>query len=189
MVAITIRLILSGILCAGACLALTPEAKSAKAKLALIMQNKARRGSTIVFTAREMEEWAKVEVPEVVPDGFRQPRVELGTGAANGYALLDFKRLRHAQGGAPSWLDNLIDGERPVKVSITLESAKGWCTVRLTRLEISKVAATGRVLDLLVKTFFLSLYPNAKINEPFELDYRIDRLEIKPSGLHVTIKR
>ena len=173
----------------GPSLALTPEARSAKAKLALIMSNKARPGSTIIFTTRELEEWAKVEIPTVVPDGFRQPRVVLATGTADGYALVDFKKLRHASGAAPSWLDNLIDGERPIKISIALSSAKGWCTVYLKRVEISRVAATGRVLDVLLKTFFLSLYPNASINEPFELDYRIDHLAIHPTGLYVIIKR
>jgi len=136
-----------------------------------------------------MEEWAKIEIPDAVPEGFRAPRVELGTGNANGYALIDFKKLRHARGAAPSWLDNLIDGERPIKVSVSLESSKGWCTVRLNRLEISSIAATGKVLEILVKTSFLSLYPNAKINEPFELDYRIDHIQVKPTGLYVTIKK
>ena len=169
--------------------AMTPEAKSAKAKLSLIMDNKARRGSTVIFTPRELEEWAKIEVPTYVPEGFRAPRVHLGYGTADGYALMDFKKLRHARGAAPSWMDNLIDGERPVKVSVAVRSGNGWCTVDLKRLEISGVAASGTVLDLLIKTFFLSLYPNAKINEPFELDYRIDRIDVRPNGLHVTIKK
>jgi hypothetical protein len=169
--------------------AVSPEARSAKAKLDLIMDLKARRGSTIVFTARELSELAKVEVPRVVPDGFREPRVVMGSGNADGYALIDFKKLRHAQGAAPSWLDNLIEGERPVLVSIDLQSAKGWCTVTLKRLEISKIAATGKVLEVLVKSFFMTLFPNAKVNEPFELEFNIDRLEIRPAGLYVTIKK
>jgi hypothetical protein len=169
--------------------ALTPEARSAKAKLKLIMDYRARRGSTIVYSARELEEWAKVEIPDIVPEGFRQPRAVLGQGAGEGHALIDFKKLRHASGAAPSWLDNLIQGERPVKVSVALTSANGYCTVYLKRLEISKVAASGRVLDILVKTFFLSLYPNAHINEPFKLSYNIDRIEIRPNGLYVTIKK
>jgi len=168
---------------------LTPEARSAKTKLALIMDEKARRGSTIVFTAREMEGWAKVEIPAMVPEGFRSPRVALGSGVADGHALVDFKRLRHAQGAAPSWLDNLIEGERPLKVSVAVRSADGWCTVDLTRVEISSVSATGTVLNVLVKTFFLPLFPNAKVNEPFELSYRIDRIEVRPAGVYVTIKR
>lgn len=153
------------------------------------MDYKARRGSVIPFTAPELEELGRAEIPRVVPDGFREPSISLGTGTATGTALIDFKRLRHAQGAAPSWLDNLIDGERPVRVDISMTSAKGWCTVKLDRLEISKVSATGRVLEVLVKAFFLSLLPDAKINEPFQLKYNIDHLELKPTGLFVTIKK
>ncbi len=169
--------------------AASPEARSGKAKLDLIMDEKTRRGQVIVFSQRELEGLGVVEIPRAVPDGFREPRVVLGNGWAVGTALIDFKKLRHAQGAAPSWIDNLIEGERPVKVEIEVTSANGWCTVYLKRLEISKVVATGRVLEVLVKAFFLSLYPNAKINEPFELEYNIDHFDLKPSGLYVFIKK
>jgi hypothetical protein len=41
----------------------------------------------------------------------------------------------------------------------------------------------------MVKTFFLPLYPNAHINETFEIGYNIDRIDIRPSGVRVTIKK
>jgi len=48
--------------------------------------------------------------------------------------------------------------------------------------------ANQTVIDFLVRTFFAPLYPEAKINEPFDLDYDIDRIDIRPSGAMVTIK-
>ncbi len=163
--------------------------RSAKSKLDMIMDSKARRGSVVVFTQKELEELGIVEIPRMVPDGFRQPHVYLSKGAAAGTALIDFKKLRHAQGAAPGWLDNLIEGERPVRIEVEVESANGWCTVFLKRMEISKIAATGKVLEVLVKSFFLTLYPNAKVNEPFQLEYNIDHFDLKPAGLFVYIKK
>ena len=125
-----------------------------------------------------------------MPEGIRNPRATLGTDTGTGEALVDFLKLRHAQGEATNFfLRKLIEGERPVKASIRLQSGGGRCTVFLTRVELSNVVADGTVLDFLLKTFFLPLYPDAKINEPFDLGYDIDRIDIRPSGVRVTIKK
>ena len=50
-------------------------------------------------------------------------------------------------------------------------------------------AASGTVLDFLIKTFFMPLYPTAKIGEKFEIGYGIDRIDIRPTGVRVTMKR
>jgi hypothetical protein len=84
---------------------------------------------------------------------------------------------------------NLIQGERPLKIFVRLESGAGRCTVYLTRVELGGIVAQGVILDLLVKVFFLHLFPDAKIDEPFDLDYDIDRIEIRPDGSRVTAKR
>ena len=57
----------------------------------------------------------------------------------------------------------------------------------LWAIEISGVAAEGSVLDFLIRTFFLPLYPNAKIGQPFELGFNMERLQIHPSGVVVRI--
>jgi hypothetical protein len=61
--------------------------------------------------------------------------------------------------------------------------------VHLVRVEISGIAASGVVLDLLVSTFFRPLFPDAKIDQPFELGDNIDRIDIRPSGVRVSIKK
>ena len=96
--------------------------------------------------------------------------------------------MRQAQGQTPGWLmSRMLEGERPLLMSIRLRSSGGRCTVDLTRVEISGVAAQGSVLDFLIRTFFLPLYPNAKIGEPFALGFNIDRVEIHPAGVVVRI--
>ena len=158
-------------------------------KLDLIESGRAKRGSVIVFTPAEMNAWARARVPAMY-QGIRNPSVELGSGAASGFAFVDFLKLRQGEGlQTNSLLARLIEGERPLKVSIRLESARGRATAYLTRLELSGVAVTGTALDFLVNQFFLHLFPDAKVNKPFDLPDNVDRIDIRPDGVHVTIRK
>jgi hypothetical protein len=176
---------------AAACWAATlPQSDylSAKHKLDAIQRGRLAPGSTVTFTPREIDSWARVEIPKQIPRGFREPHVQLGEGVASGHALVDFLQMRQARGETPGWLmSRMLEGERPLLMSIRLKSSGGRCTVDLTRVEISGIAAEGSVLDFLIRTFFLPLYPNAKIGEPFELGFNIERVEIHPAGVVVRI--
>lgn len=161
----------------------------AESKLDRIESGHARPGSVIVFTPAEMNAWARGRVPQMY-QGIRDPSVQLGAGTATGSAFVDFLKMRQGEGlTTNSLIARLIAGERPLKVSIQLESSHGRATARLTRLEISGVAVTGATLDFLVNEFFLHLFPDAKVNQPFELHDNIDRIELRPDGVRVTIKK
>ncbi len=165
-----------------------PAYDSAKRKLDLIQDDRAPAGALYTFTKAEIEAWVAVEIPQTVPEGFRDAHIELGSGVATGRALIDFTRLRHAKGAPKNWfLDKLLEGERPVSVTIELQSSGGYCTVFLRRLEISGVAANGSVLDFLIKNFFLTLFPDAHINEPFLLEHRVDNIVVRPNAVSVKI--
>jgi hypothetical protein len=56
-------------------------------------------------------------------------------------------------------------------------------------VEISGLAVTGSTLDFLVSNFFQPLFPNAKINEAFELSDRVDRIEVSPTQARVLIRK
>src|ERR1700679_1520792 len=130
-------------------------ARSAVAKLDSIEQGHAKRGSVIVFSLQEINSWARYKVPEIVPQGIRNQRVTLGADTGTAYALMDFLKMRHAEGKATGWLmTRLIEGERPVTISIHMQSGGGFAQVDLTRVEISGAVASGTVLDFLIKTFF-----------------------------------
>src|ERR1051326_6236852 len=181
--------LLAATLSSGALFAADPAFESAEAKLDRIDMHNFRPGETIVFTPQEINAWARVRVPEAVPEGIRNPRVELGTDTANGYALVDFLKMRHAKGKSTNFLiAKMIEGERPLKISVRLVSAGGRCTVYLTRVELSGVVAEGQMLDFLVRSFFMPLFPDAHVNEPFELSDDIDRIAIRPDGIRVTMK-
>jgi hypothetical protein len=158
-------------------------------KLNLIDSGHARRGSVIVFTPAEMNAWARGRVPQMYK-GISDPSVQLGMGTATGSATIDFLKMREGEGVSTNPLiAKLIAGERPLKVSIQMESAHGWATAKLTRLEISGIAVTGAPLDFLVNQFFLKMFPDAKVNQPFELRDNIDSIELRPDGVRVTMKK
>jgi len=167
-----------------------PLYDSARKKLDMIEEGRAPRGSVVSFSTAEINAWARVKVPEIVPEGIRDTRVELGMNAASGYAIVDFLKMRHAQGAATGWLlSKLIEGERPLRVTVRLESAGGRCTVFLTRVDLSNASASKTVLDFLVKAFFMPLYPEAKIDEPIDLDYNMERIELRPGVARVAIRK
>lgn len=178
------------LLCALRLRAADPLYESMDHKLDLIEARQVKRGSSVVFTLLEINAWARVKVPETMPEGIRDERVELQEGSASGFAMVDFVKMLQLKGHSVNWImTRLLEGERPLRVSVKLESGGGRCIVRLMSVEISNVTANAAVLDFLIRTLFMPLYPDAKINEPFDLDYDIDRIEVHPDNVRVTIKR
>lgn len=166
-----------------------PLAASVSRKLDLIQSGRARPGSAVRFTQAELNAWVRVKAPMVVPDGFRQPRLVLGNGEATASALIDFLKVRDATGLATNWLvAKLIQGEKPVTVRASIRSSHGRATVHLESVQIGDLDVSGATLDFLVRNFFLPLYPDAKIDEPFELADNVERIEVTPAAALVYIK-
>lgn len=184
-----LRFSLTVLIAATALLAADALYESAWHKLERIEMGRAEPGSVTVFTPAEINAVLRSSVPQTV-EGIRSPQIQLGAGAASGTAIVDFLKMRRGEGVATSPLiAMLLEGERPVKVNVRVESAHGTATVFLTGVEISGVAATGRMLDFLVRQVFLPLFPDAKINQPFELRDDIDHIDVRPDGVRITMRR
>lgn len=161
-----------------------------RAKLQQLQNGKAAAGSTVIFTSSELNSYARSELPVAIPQGVRQPRLELAEAAATGYALIDFLRIQRSQGSNVPWLlARLIEGERSVKVVTRIVSGSGQATVYLERVEIGGIAVSGGALDFIIHEFFLPLYPDAKINQPFALGENIDRIEVHATAAKVIMRR
>jgi hypothetical protein len=157
---------------------------SAQKKFDQIAAGNLRAGTRVVLSARELTAWSEQQVPT----GVRNPKVELGANAAIGSALIDFGKLRRAQGHPPGWLmSKLLDGERPVRVTTRIRSANGKATVDVERVEISGLLIDGQMLDFLIQNFLLAMYPDAIVGQPFEIGSRVDRIEVAPSAATVVI--
>ncbi|MCL5744674.1 MAG: hypothetical protein M1541_12235 [Acidobacteria bacterium] len=163
---------------------------SARHKIGLIESDTLRPGTRVVLSQGELNSYVQREIASVAPRGIRQPSVGLSNGGASGAALIDFGELQRAQGNEPGWLmSKLLDGERPVRVSATIQSANGRAVVNVQRVEISGIAIEGATLDYLIRNYLMQYYPEAKVGRPFELGHHIERLEVQPSAVAVVIGR
>jgi hypothetical protein len=183
------RILAAIVLAALASAATDPQVERVDRKLDLIQNGHAKPGSVVVFTVAELNAWGRAKAAEVAPEGLRQARLELGNGTATAYALVDFLKLRHAAGIETNWVvAKLIEGEKPLKVMAGIQSGHGRATVHLTRVEIGGIAVSGAPLDFLIQTFFMPLYPDAKIDQPFELADGVDRIEVTPAEARAYIR-
>jgi len=166
-----------------------PVAVNVSKKLDLIESGKARPGSVVRFTSAELNAWVRMKAPSVVHEGFRQPRLVLGNGEASATALIDFLKVRHASGVETNWLvAKLIQGEKLVRARASIRSTHGQATVHVLSVEIGGLSVTGAPLDFLVQNFFLPFYPDAKIDEPFDLVGNVERIAITPAEAFVYIR-
>ena len=168
-------------------LASDPLANSAQKKLDSISDRKLKPGAVVTLSAKEVNAWIHDKAGKAFPEGIRNEHIDLAPGTADGTALVDLTKLSKAKSNP--LIARLIEGERPLRVAIRVESAKGRATVFLTHVELSGVAIDGSILDFLIKHFVQPRYPDIKINEPFDLDFNIDHIEIQPTGVRVLIKK
>ena len=182
------RLSLS-VLSASVLLTADPLADSAQKKLDSISDQKLKRGAVVSLSNREINAWIHEKAVKAFPEGIRNEHIELGPGTADGNALVDLTKISKTKNGVNPLIARLIEGERPLRVAIRVESSNGRCTVFLTHVELSGVAIDGSILDFLIKHFIQPRYPDIKINEPFDLDFNIDHIEIQPTGVRVLIKK
>jgi hypothetical protein len=181
----------AGILLLGAAISFAADPlTSARQKFDSLDEGTAKRGSVVEFSPAEVNAWARDKISQVVPEGIRNPSVTLGTDTASAFLLVNFLQMRHAKGKETGRLMALmLNGERPLKVDARIASASGRCTVFLTRVELSGVVLSGATLDFVIQNFFRPLYPEAHINEPFDLADNIDRIDFRPAGIRVMVKR
>ena len=174
---------------ASALFAADPLADSAQKKLDSISDQKLKPGSVVTLSPREVNAWIHEKAVKAFPEGVRNEHIDLGPGTADGNALVDLTKIGKSKNSVNPLIARLIEGERPLRVAIRVESANGRATVFLTHVELSGVAIDGSILDFLIKHFVQPRYPDMKINEPFDLDFNIDRIEVQPAGVRVLIRK
>jgi hypothetical protein len=160
---------------------------SARQKISLIESGRLLPGAHVDLSLPELNAFAEREVPP----GVRNPHLVLAAPeTVTGSALVDFGKVRRAQGYEPGWLlSKLLDGERPVSVTARVRSAAGKVTVDVTRAEISGVEIDGAALEFLMRNFVEPLYPEAMVGRPVAMGFRIEKLQVAPAGVGVVIGR
>jgi hypothetical protein len=181
------RLIWIILLACGAALAAYSDYVSCKRKMDSIESDRLRTGTRVEFAPVELSAFAEKEAPA----GVRNARLQLvAPEVVTGSALVDFGKVRRAQGDPPGWLmSKLLDGERPVSVTARIRSSGGRATVDVERVAVSGITIDGRTLEFLIQNVLLPLYPSAVVARPFELGHRIERLDVGTASVGVVIGR
>lgn len=163
---------------------------SVQRKFQQIDKRQIKSGTKVSISSGEINAYVENELPKVAPPGIRRPQVTLnGNDSATGSALIDFVKLRSAQGKQPGWiLRTLLQGEHEVQVKAHVRSGNGQATVDLEEVAIAGVQISGSALDFLVQNYLLPHYPDAKIGEPFELPKTVDRIEVRPGVAYVVTR-
>lgn len=166
-------------------------ADSARQKFGRIEREELRAGARVDISAAELNAWAADESRAYAPGAVRNLKLELGVGGASGSGLFDFLKLRQAATReSPGWLmKNLFAGERLVTVKARFESRGRRARVDVDRVEISGVAIEGATLDFLIQNWLRPTFPDVKINQWFDLGFRMDRFTVNPAGVSVYIGR
>ena len=161
---------------------------AARKKLTLIEDDEAPPG-WVTFTAEDVNVLAVEELAEEALQGVTQPVVVLGNNRATASARIDFARVRESSTGeTPGALARLLlGGEKDVSVEAAFRSGQGKCEIEVLRVVISGFEIKGRLLDWLIESYLLPLYPTAKVGRPFEMGHRIDRMEMTPARVRFLI--
>jgi|GEM_PF-537593 len=173
--------------CAAALGATWAEAQAAERKFNAIEEGRLAPGARVRITAGEMNSWVEMKARIYVPQGLSNPHLQFGNGRVTGSARIDFLKLRQAATGeAPGWIaKNLFAGERPVSVTVRVESSGGRARVNVESVEISGVQIQGQALDFLIQNYVLPAFPAATIDEWFALAPGIGHFTIDSEGVSV----
>ncbi len=178
------------ILAAAALTAQTSPLRSAHAKIARIEYDRAAPGSTTVLTESELTAYATEQAEIIAPGAIHQAALTLTPGRAQASASINFLRVQQAEGESPGWLlRQLLGGERPVTITVRIQSSGGRARVDVERVEVSGVLMEGSTLDFLLRQFVVPNFPDARVGEWFTLGHRIDRLDIRPGAAAVILRR
>ena len=139
----------------------------------------------------EINSWVQERAGVLALYGLHYLRLDLGTGRVTGSAQIDFVKLKQrATGEAPGWISKeLLSGQRPVTVTVRVESRPGKARLDVERVEISGVPMEGPALDYLIHTYVVPALPEVKVDEWFSLDSRVDRVAVTPRSVLVYIGR
>jgi hypothetical protein len=161
---------------------------SIQRKMDDIVKEHTRPGERIYMSLREMNAYLYAQAQAIAPKAVHNTKVEVAEGWGTVSATVNFLELNKVRGGQSNWvMEKLLDGERPVRVSVHVLSEHGKARVNVDRVEVGGAAISGAPLDYLIQSYVVPQFPNAKVDQWFTMDHHMDRIDIHPSGVTVVI--
>ena len=167
----------------------TAEYQSAKEKIDLITEEKATRGSTVHFSASEINAFAAGEAAAKAPDAIKDLKVELGAGRFTWTGIVNFAKLAESDDMSmtASLFLRMLKGEKPVTIKALWKSSGGKATVEVESVQVEETEMEGATLAFIVEPLLASNIENAKVGEPFDLEHHVERIQLTPNGIDVKL--
>ncbi|MDP1572336.1 MAG: hypothetical protein Q8L86_20245 [Vicinamibacterales bacterium] len=133
------------------------------------------------FTESEVNSYLSLGATEHLPPSVTRPTVALlGAGRLSAAAIVDLDVVRGGSSGG--WFDPLayLSGRLPVVAIGTIDTRGGLARLQLERTEVGGVAMPPMLLQEIVSFYTRSdeAPRGVRLDEPFALPARIDRIEI-----------
>ncbi len=163
---------------------------SIQRKMDDIVKDHVRPGERIFLSQRELDAYLREQALAIAPKAVRNTTVQLADESGTASAMVNFLELNKARGGQSNWImEKMFDGDRPVQVSVHVQSEHGKARVHVDRVEIGGAVIQGAPLDFLIQNYVIPQFPNARVDQWFLLEHRMDHFEIHPSGATVVIRK
>jgi hypothetical protein len=163
--------------------------ESIQRKMDEIVNGHVKPGQRIFMSQRELDAYLRAEANAIAPKAVHNTKLELRENSGTASANINFLELNKARGGQSNWLmEKMLDGERPVKVSVNIQTEHGKGRVHIDRVEVGGAAIQGAGLDYLIQNFVIPQFPTAKVDQWFTMDHRMDHIDIHPNGATVVIR-
>jgi hypothetical protein len=163
---------------------------SIQRKMDDIVKEHLKPGSRVYMSLKELNAYEQAQAVAIAPKAIRNAKVELGEGSGTASAMVDFLELNKERKGASNWLmDKILEGERPVKVSLHIQSHNGQARVDVDRVEIGGAAMQGPALDFLIQHYVTPQFPDAKVEQWFTLAHHMDHFEVHPAGVTIVLSK
>jgi hypothetical protein len=163
---------------------------SIQRKMDNIVKGHTRAGDRIYLSLREMNAYLHAQAQAIAPKAVRNTKVELGEGGGTASAMVNFLELNKARGGQSNWMmEKMLEGDRPVRVSVKVLTNRGKVRVDVERVEIGGAAISGAPLEWLIQNYVIPQFPHAKVDQWFTIEHHMDHFEIHPAGATVVIGR
>jgi len=134
----------------------------------------------------EANSYLRYEMASDLPPGVSKARVRFQPGRPQGFAEVNFDKIKEASKTPPNYLvDYILRGVHTVGVDGTLYGSGGSGQFHLESVTLDGMAMPRVVVDYLIDHYLKAHYPDISVDRPFPLPYSIDKVSVEAGALIV----
>ena len=135
-------------------------------------------GRVIEFSDREIDSYLFYQVAALYPKGLDEVRVRILDKSLQAKAKVNFDELQAGiKAGKLTVMSSLFSGVHEVELTGQVTTGKGVGSYKILGLSLDQSDIPRPLIDLLVRRFLVTKYPDAAPDTAFALPYGIERIE------------